>query len=94
MNANEMGRIKEMTNACTVKSRHRCEDNIKIDLKGIYCEDVDWIHLALNIIQNLTVVKIVMKLRVPLNIRHVLAAAEQPVASGQGRRTTYVAPSI
>jgi hypothetical protein len=24
----------------------RWEDNIKIDLKQISCEDVDWIHLA------------------------------------------------
>jgi hypothetical protein len=74
--------------------RHRCEDNIKIDLKGIYCEDVDWIHLASNIIQIRAIVKIVTKLRVPLKMRHVLTAAEQPVASEQGRPTTYVAPSI
>jgi hypothetical protein len=28
------------------RSRHRWEDNIKMDLKEIECEDVDWIHLA------------------------------------------------
>jgi hypothetical protein len=25
---------------------HRLENNIKMDLKGIGCDDVDWIHLT------------------------------------------------
>jgi hypothetical protein len=29
-----------------VKPRHRWKDTIKINLKIIYCEDVDWIDLA------------------------------------------------
>jgi hypothetical protein len=29
-------------------SKHRWEDNIKIDLREIGWEDVDWIHLAQN----------------------------------------------
>jgi hypothetical protein len=28
------------------RPRHRCEDNIKIDLKEIRWEGIDWIHLA------------------------------------------------
>ena len=28
------------------RTRHRWEDNIKTDVKGICCEDVDWIYLA------------------------------------------------
>jgi hypothetical protein len=32
-------------------SRHRWEDNIKIDLKKISCECVVWIHLAKNRVQ-------------------------------------------
>jgi hypothetical protein len=27
------------------RSRHRWEDNIKMDLKEIECKNVDWIHL-------------------------------------------------
>jgi hypothetical protein len=30
------------------RPRHRCEDNIKMDLKEIGCEDVHWIHLDQN----------------------------------------------
>jgi hypothetical protein len=29
-----------------VRLRSRWEDNIRIDIKGIGCESVDWIHLA------------------------------------------------
>jgi hypothetical protein len=25
------------------RSRHKWEDNIKVDLEGVGCEDVDWI---------------------------------------------------
>jgi hypothetical protein len=25
---------------------HRWKDNVKMDLKGIWCQDVDWIQLA------------------------------------------------
>jgi len=28
------------------RPRHRCEDKSEMDLKGIRCESVDWIHLA------------------------------------------------
>jgi hypothetical protein len=27
-----------------IRHRHRCEDNIKMDLREIILEDVDWIH--------------------------------------------------
>jgi hypothetical protein len=32
-----------MTNG---KSRHRWEDNVKMDLKNIGIEDVDWVHVT------------------------------------------------
>jgi hypothetical protein len=28
------------------KPRHKCDDNIRIDLRGIEGTDVDWMHLA------------------------------------------------
>jgi hypothetical protein len=28
------------------RPRHRCDDNIRMDLREIGWEDVDWIHLA------------------------------------------------
>jgi len=30
----------------TWKTRHRWEDNIRMDLREVWWEDVDWIHLA------------------------------------------------
>jgi hypothetical protein len=39
------------------RPRHRCENNIKIDLQEIGWEGVYWIHLVL--------VNVVMKLQVP-----------------------------
>jgi hypothetical protein len=47
------------------RSRHRCEDNIKMDLKEIGWEVVDWIHLAQDRIQCRAVVNMVMNLQVP-----------------------------
>jgi len=40
----------------------RCEDNIKMDLKGRGCEGMDWIHLAQDRVQWQAVVSIVMNL--------------------------------
>jgi hypothetical protein len=56
----EAGNVAHMTNEKCIKhfirrsegkrllgrSRYRWEDNIKIKLKGIGCEDVNWNHLA------------------------------------------------
>jgi hypothetical protein len=28
------------------RTRHRCDDNIKINFKKMECESVDWIHLV------------------------------------------------
>jgi hypothetical protein len=30
-----------------VRSRHRCEDNIKIEVRLIGCEDADWLRIGL-----------------------------------------------
>jgi hypothetical protein len=43
----------------------RCENNIRMDFKGIGCEGVDWIHLAQARIRWGAVVNTVMNLRVP-----------------------------
>jgi ribosome biogenesis protein Nip4 len=46
------------------RPRHRREDNIKMDLKEIGWEDVDWIHLSQDRDRWLAHVK-TMKLQVP-----------------------------
>jgi hypothetical protein len=45
--------------------RRRWEDNIKMHLKGNRFGDVDWIHLAQDRDRWRSLVKTVMKLRVP-----------------------------
>jgi hypothetical protein len=47
------------------RSRHRCEDNIRKDLKEIGWEGVEWMHLARDRDQWRALVNTVMKLRVP-----------------------------
>jgi ribosome biogenesis protein Nip4 len=47
------------------RPRHRWEDNIKMDLREIGFEDVDWIHLAQDRDRWWAVVNAVMNLRVP-----------------------------
>jgi hypothetical protein len=41
---------------------HRWESDIKMDLKVACCEDLYWIHLALNVDQWWAIVKMVMNL--------------------------------
>jgi hypothetical protein len=48
------------------KQKHKWEDRIKVNLKSIECEGVDWIEL----IQ--AVVKTAMYLRAPYKVEHVL----------------------
>jgi len=47
------------------RSRRRWEDTIKMDLREIYCEGVDCMHLAQDEVQWRAVVNTVMTLRVP-----------------------------
>jgi hypothetical protein len=47
------------------RPRHRCEDNVKTDLKDIGCEVVDLIHVVQDRIHWRAIVNTVMKLRVP-----------------------------
>jgi hypothetical protein len=47
------------------KPRRRSEDNIKMDLREIWFEDVDWINLAQNRDRWRTLVNTAMNLRVP-----------------------------
>jgi hypothetical protein len=46
-------------------SRHRWENNVKMDHEGTGCEGSDWIRLASDTNQWRTLVNTVMKLRVP-----------------------------
>ena len=45
--------------------RHRCEDNIKMDLKEMGCGGMDWICLAEDRARWRVLVNAVMNLRVP-----------------------------
>jgi hypothetical protein len=45
--------------------RHRWEDNIRMDLREIGWEGVDWIHLAQDTVQWRALVNTVMDLRIP-----------------------------
>jgi hypothetical protein len=47
------------------RSRHRWENNIRMDLREIRWEGVDWIHLAQDRDQWRAVVNTVMNLQVP-----------------------------
>jgi hypothetical protein len=48
-----------------VRPRHRWEDNIKLDLREIGLEGVDWLHLAQNRDRWRVLMYTVMNLRVP-----------------------------
>jgi hypothetical protein len=47
------------------RSRHRWEDNIKMNIKLRKCEIMDWIHLSQDRVQWRALVNTVMDLRVP-----------------------------
>jgi ERCC4-type nuclease len=47
------------------RPRHRWEDHIKIDLREIECEAVEWMHLAQNRVQCRELVNTVTNLRIP-----------------------------
>jgi hypothetical protein len=47
------------------RPRRRWEDNIKMDLQGVRCGDMDWIELARDRDRWLQLVNAVMNLRVP-----------------------------
>jgi hypothetical protein len=47
------------------RPRHRWVDNIKMDLREIGCDGIDWIDLAQDMDQLRALVNAVMKLRVP-----------------------------
>jgi len=54
------------------RPRHRWEDNIKIDLQEVGCEDMDWIQLAQDRDRWQALVNVVMNLRVPKNTGNFL----------------------
>ena len=47
------------------RSRHRWDDNIKMDLQEVGCGGMDWIELALDRDRWRALVSVVMNLRVP-----------------------------
>jgi len=52
----------------------RCEDNIRIDLREVGWEDVDWIHLAQDRNEWWDLVNMVLNLRVPYNSGEFLSS--------------------
>jgi hypothetical protein len=54
------------------RSRHRWEDNIKLNIKIMY-ENVNWMHLTQNRRQLRALVNVIMNLRVPLKARNFSA---------------------
>jgi hypothetical protein len=47
------------------RTRHRWEDNIKMDLRGIRWDSMDWIHLAEDRDQWRALMSMVMNLLIP-----------------------------
>jgi len=47
------------------RPRHKCEDNIKMDLQGVGCRGMDWIELAQDRDSFQALVIGALKLRVP-----------------------------
>jgi hypothetical protein len=56
---------KRQENKPLGRSKHRCEDNIKMHIMNKGSEGVDWIQLAQYMIQLQTFVSMLMKLQVP-----------------------------
>jgi hypothetical protein len=57
---------------CPEGKGHRWEDNIKVNVKEIECEVVDWIHLAQDRHQSQAVVSTVISHCVPQNVGNFL----------------------
>jgi hypothetical protein len=47
------------------RPRHRWEDNIKMDLQEVGCEDMDWIELTQDRDRRRALMNAVMSIRVP-----------------------------
>ena len=47
------------------RPRHRCEDNVKMDLQGVECEGMDWINGAQDRDRWQSLVNVVMNIWVP-----------------------------
>lgn len=45
------------------KPRHGWKDNIRVGIKGIWCEDMDWIYLAEDDVLQQVLVTVVMNLQ-------------------------------
>ena len=56
------------------RSRHRWDDNIKMDLQEVGCESMDWIKLAQDRDRWRELVNTVMNLRVPKNAGNFLTS--------------------
>ena len=58
------------------RPRHRCVDNIKMDLQEVGCGYMDWIGRAQDRYSWLTLVSAVMNLRVPWNVGNFLTSCK------------------
>jgi len=58
------------------RPRHRCEDNIKLDLQEVGCEVMDWLDLAEDRDRWRALVNVVMNHKVPQNAGNFFTSSE------------------
>jgi hypothetical protein len=78
------------THTTTTATKRRCKDNIKMDLRGVGWERVDWSHVAWDRDQWCSYMKTVRRLRVPQTAENFLTSFSRRAPScGVGWLTAF-----